>query len=403
MLKLHPEPHLRLTRLRKQAGSIIITVCLMMLFLLGFMGIAIDVGHLLVVRTELQTAMDSCALAAAQELDQQTGAAARARSAGRTSGNLNGVNFQGMQWDMTDANITFRDKDYIPTEADNALRYVECAYSERGVRMWLLHILGAVENDVPGNPTTRDVYARAVATRGSALTSCPIPVALIPKAGGTAPNYGYTIGEWVKIIDVDNNNNPYPNPGEMGWFNINGTQSAQDTKTQLSAKVGGVCGTAVNQNVTLTTNGAKVGVRDEWNFRFGLSKGKAPDLAVDSPDTSGYPYDATNWQSQFNAFPDFVQKRVSNTPHPKAKPWDSISSAQHKQYGYNRRIVTVPVLSGANKVMDFACMFMLQPMFGPQTAVYLEFRGNAGSQNNPCTTNGMAGALAGPLVPVLVR
>lgn len=403
MNKFNSQPGPYMARFRKQAGSVIITVCLMLLFLLGFMGIAMDFGHLMVVKTELQTAMDSCALAAAQEMDQQPDAAVRARSAGQTAGNLNGVNFQGDQWALTDANITFRDKDYAPTEVDTALRYVECSYTQNGVQMWLLHILGAVENDVPGNPTTRDVFARAVATRGSALTSCPIPVALIPKAGGTAPNYGFTIGEWVKIIDVDNNNNPYPNPGEMGWFNINGTQSAQDTKTQLSAQVGGVCGTAVDQNVELTTNGAKVGVRDQWNFRFGLSKGRTPDLAIDSPDTSGYPYDAGNWPTQFNAFPNFVLKRVENAPHPTAKPWDTITNAQHAQYGYNRRIVTVPVLSPANKVMDFACMFMLQPMFGPTTPVYLEFRGNAGEPSNPCTTNGMAGALAGPLVPVLVR
>lgn len=56
---------------RRQRGAYIVTAAFLLLFLLGFMGIAFDFGHLFVVKTELQTAMDSCALAAAQELDSQ--------------------------------------------------------------------------------------------------------------------------------------------------------------------------------------------------------------------------------------------------------------------------------------------------------------------------------------------
>jgi Flp pilus assembly protein TadG len=393
-------------RIRHQGGSIIVTVCLVLLFLLGFMGIAMDFGHLFVVKTELQTAMDSCALSAAQELDGQPLSIARARSAAKTAANMNGVNFQSNQWELTDDNFTFRDKNYVVTSDPIAAKYVECAYTQTGLRTWLLHVMGAFVQNTAAHPNERNVLARAIATRGSALTSCPIPVALIPKSGGTAPNYGYTVGEWINILPVGNNN--YPSPGEMGWFNINGSQSGKDTKTQLSAAEGGVCGTAVDQNVELTTNGNKQGVAPMWNFRFGLSMGKAPDWTTEPPDYSGYPYNASNWPAQFDAYPDFVQKRVQNSPHPPVPngadgKWDPITASLHAQYGNNRRIVTVPVLSPSNKVVDFACMFMLQPMFNPTTAVYLEFRGNAGSANNPCTTSGLAGALAGPLVPVLVR
>ena len=55
----------------RQQGAVIITVALLTLFLLGFIGFALDFGRLFVVKSELQTAMDSCALAAAQELDLQ--------------------------------------------------------------------------------------------------------------------------------------------------------------------------------------------------------------------------------------------------------------------------------------------------------------------------------------------
>lgn len=390
----------RLVRARKQGGSVIITVCLILLFLLGFMGIAMDFGHMFTVKTELQTAMDSCALAAAQELDAQPTSIERAQNAGRTAGNLNGVDFQNTDWELTNDHITFKDASYTDTTISESARYVECRFTQENVRMWLLHVAGAFVGDTAAHPQDRPVLARAVASRGSALTSCPIPVALLPRDMSDVPNYGFVPGEWIKILDVDNNNNPYPQPGEMGWFNINGTQGAQDTKTQLSA--GGVCGTEVDDDVSLSTLGAKQGVAPYWNARFGIYRGGlTPEM--EAPDLSGYGYDSTNWPAGSNAYPDFVEKRASYTPHPGGRGWTPISSAQHEALGYNRRIVTVPVLGADNKVIDFACMFMLEPMWHPLDPVFLEFLGNAGSPGVPCTTNGMAGALAGPKVPVLVR
>src|SRR3954453_3811059 len=91
---------------RSQNGAVIVTVAMAMLFLLGFMGIALDFGHLFVVKTELQTATDSCALAAAQELDGASDALTRATSAGITAGNLNKVNFQGGTAGVVAADIT---------------------------------------------------------------------------------------------------------------------------------------------------------------------------------------------------------------------------------------------------------------------------------------------------------
>ena len=87
------------TRRHRQRGAVIITVCLMLLFLLGFMGIALDFGRLFIVKTELQTAMDSCALSAAQELDQPADLDHPGRAvAGETAGNLNRVNMQSANW-----------------------------------------------------------------------------------------------------------------------------------------------------------------------------------------------------------------------------------------------------------------------------------------------------------------
>ncbi len=48
-------------------------------------------------------------------------------------------------------------------------------------------------------------------------------------------------------------------------------------------------------------------------------------------------------------------------------------------------------------------MLMLQPMSGPTVDVQMEFLGNAGATNSPCSSNGLPGGSSGPLVPVLVQ
>ena len=76
----------------------------------------------------------------------------------------------------------------------------------------------------------------------------------------------------------------------------------------------------------------------------------------------------------------------------------------HKDYGRNRRIVTLPIINASYGVIGFACMLMLQPLSIPMSDAKLEFLGNAGSINSPCSTSGLAGGTTGgPLVPVLVR
>ena len=184
---------------QQQKGAVIVTVALSLLFLLGFMGIALDFGRLFVVKTELQTAMDSCALAAAGELDGQSTALTRATSAGMTAGNLNNVNLQSPNWNgqgkIVSADITFKDLDYVVTTVPADAKYAQCQHTQTGIKMWLLQALGAFSGDTATYPAARSVAALAVATRGNAQTTCPIPLAIKPKAGGIAPNYGFTVGD----------------------------------------------------------------------------------------------------------------------------------------------------------------------------------------------------------------
>jgi Flp pilus assembly protein TadG len=417
-----------------QRGAVIVTVCLMMFFLLGFMGLALDFSRAFVVKSELQTAMDSCALAAAQELDGASDSITRATSAGLTAGNLNRVHFQSANWSgkgqLTSGDLQFLDANYVTTTAPASAKYVRCAHTHTGMSMLLMSALGHFFNDDPTYPASRDVAAQAVATRASAQTTCPIPVALKPKVGGVAPDYGFTTGEWVTLLmgpgEATN--------GEIGWANLDGSNSASETEDEMN----GYCGTAVGD--TLGTPGVQASIVDAWNYRFGIYKNNVdPSVTHHRPDLSGYAYTATNWPAQFNAWSgtsggssptadSFVNKRLAyascadtgtqvrggpnscegitglslNGFQKLAAP-GAAATGGHRQWGTSRRVVLVPVIDGASKVIDYACMFMLQPLSIPMTSVKLEYRGNAGAPGSPCTTNGLPGGSAGPLVPALVR
>ncbi|NVM93051.1 Flp pilus assembly protein TadG [Variovorax sp. SG517] len=409
----------------------IVTAALLLLFLIGFMGIALDFGHLFVVKTELQTAVDSCALSAARELDGQSTALMRAVSAGQTAGNANNVNMQSSTWSgqgkIVPADITFRDASYAVTTSPALARYAQCTHAQANISIWLMKAMGAFSGDTAGNPATRSVAASAVATRASAQTTCPVPVAAKPKVGSTAPNYGFVTGEWVTLIMAQN----AATGGQIGWANLDGSNNASETESELNNH----CGTKVGD--TLGTPGVQSTVADVWNQRFGIYK-NGVDPSSGRPDYTGYAYTPLNWPAQFNAYngapgagapasaQNFVTKRAAfascadtGTKVKGANSCESITGLSlnsfqtlanpgnvaggHMQYGLDRRFVTVPVIDGGNHVIDYLCMLMLQPLSIPMTDTQLEFRGNAGAVGSPCTTTGLAGGSSGPLVPVLVR
>lgn len=423
----------RATRFQQQ-GAVIVTVCMLLLFLLGFIGIGLDFGKLFVVKSELQTALDSCALAAAQELDLQPSAINRATSAGKTAGNLNGVGFQSTSWtgkgQIVDADISFRAPDYTVTTNPAVAQYVECRHTQPGVQLWLLQALGAFSSDTQLFPATQNVSASAVATRAHGQTTCPIPVTLKPRlCSGVAcpgPNYGLSPGEWITVLTSQSS---IPG-GYIGWANLDGSNSASETVAEMNGK----CGTRVND--VLGTPGTQTVIAEPWNYRFGIYK-KLPDFSVDPsymrPDFSGYSYTSANWPSQANAWDgtdpgahpsaqNFVTKRANFgacAPDGSVNTCESINAislnsfkdlaasgsgpASHGAWGSNRRVVTVPVTDSSNRVIDFACMFMLQPLSIPMTDVQLEYLGNASLPTSPCAFSGIPGGVAGPLVPALVR
>jgi Flp pilus assembly protein TadG len=401
---------------RKQDGAVIVTVALALLLLLGFMGLALDFGHLFVVRTELQTAMDACALAAAQEMDGQPDSLARGTNAGITAGNQNAVDMQSANWSgqprVSAADIAFLDQNYAATATVADVRFVRCRHTQTGTATRLIHTLSAVSGS-PAYAGTMNVSASAIATLAPSQSTCPMPLALRPKVGGARPDYGFSPGEWVTLLSKATFTN-----GQIGWANLDGSTNAAETAAELS----GHCGTRVGDQ--LGTPGVQSSVIDNWNARFGIYKNNSGP-SIDHPDFTGVVYTGTNWTQGSNALGDFLQQRQNFT-----SCWPGITTVaacetktgltlnsfkslatagangELRQYGTNRRLVAVPVVDGAMKVVDFACMLLLQPIpspFSNNNDVMLEYVGNAATRGSPCTGSGLPGGTAGPLVPVLVR
>ncbi|MBL4820619.1 MAG: hypothetical protein JKY98_06475 [Gammaproteobacteria bacterium] len=69
--------------MHSQKGAYLVIVSLLLVVLMGFGALTLDLGRLFVLRSEMQNAADSAALAAARELGKDAGAQARANTAAR--------------------------------------------------------------------------------------------------------------------------------------------------------------------------------------------------------------------------------------------------------------------------------------------------------------------------------
>jgi len=136
----------RARRRNRQAGAVAPTTALALVVLIGFLGVIIDMGRLLVVKTELSNAADACALAAAQQLDGNAGALTRAENAGITAGTRNSAHFQSAPVSITAADLTFSttlssasgDNSNYLTQAAGApanSKYVMCTVALAGLAM----------------------------------------------------------------------------------------------------------------------------------------------------------------------------------------------------------------------------------------------------------------------------
>jgi hypothetical protein len=425
---------------RSQHGAVIVTVAMLMLLLLGFMGIALDFGRLFIAKTEMQTAMDSCALAAAQELDGSTDQLTRATSAGRTAGNMNKVHFQGEAAGLVDTDVTFSDSligtfSNTYTPAANA-KYAKCTHTRSGITPWLLQGLSAFS----GNATykaPRGVFATAVATIAPAQTNCMLPVGVCQKSGGAS----FAPGEWILGTNDDTLTDDVS--GNFRWLDYYGKGGGtRQVKDLMTGK--GQCDLPGTD--TYVKSGMSNGAITAWNTRFGIYKGgdKFPDPLPDYTGYSWYYDDGVSPPSSLappsnltgryadSSTNGYTYRRSSTTaserPYQGIADLDikanaAITGQQHRDSGASRRISAVPIVDcdaldtkAPVKISGIACILMLHPIekkTGPSDPtkptknrglIWIEYINDAtATSNNACPTTGLPGSSAGVKVPQLVQ
>lgn len=424
--------------IRRQEGAVAIIAAISLPVLIGFAGLALDLGHLYVEKTELQNATDACALAAARELtcDPSAGVCAtsflvNAENSGLAVANRNKVDFQ-----KTAAGITAQDIKFSTTFSPNssyvsrtaganpASKYVMCSAQQTGIVPWFMQVLGA------GN---QSVSAQAVATLTFSQANCAIPIGMckMDAAPTSSPFQGLVVGQWLTSRLTESAT------GSYGWVDFTPPGGGASELADL-LKGTGACSVPPPPS-QVGEQGKKTSLGTAWNTRFGLYKG-GDNINSSPPDYTGESYTPTSWPSKFNAYagtysglgppiPNFLTARIQHLNYQandglnvnmggvtKATPGPT---GQHATLGADRRLATVPVVDCTAwkasspqtvPILGYACALMLHPMDknnGPDNTqdVWLEYRGNASDPGNPCATSGSVGGpgSTGPLVPALVQ
>ena len=415
--------------LRKtQQGAVAIIVGLSLVMLVGFAGLALDLGRLYVNKTELQTAADACALAAASELICDTSVVAicpasylqNAENAGRFAAARNRRDFQGTAAAIPAADVRFSmtlgpNSGYATRAGANPnSRYAMCTARSEGILPWFMGVLGIDANDVA---------ATAVAALQAGQNFCnSIPVGVCSK--GSAPDFGYSVGEWI-ASQFSSSSSDEVLAGSFRWvdFTPNAGGNAE-IREQLIGN-GAVCNLRVGDNVRQP--GQQQGAKSAYNTRFGLYPNGANAYTPQSapPDRTGYAYPNKAPGSPViaigtSAYADYVSRQASHSIFSNSEygvagaggnvAGNPISSPEHQTYGSERRLVVAPFIdcTAGNEVpmVGMGCLLMLNPMSnGASGTIYLEYLGQATATSSPCRSSGLPGGGSGngPQVPTLVQ
>jgi hypothetical protein len=180
-------------RRTRQTGFVLIVLAVSILALAGVAGLAIDVGHLYVVKEEAQTLADLSSLAAVQELDGSPGGLDRARQRVRE--------YAATRWKLrplaSDAvrvefSASRRQWEEQPRTADG-LRFVRVSVALDDVELFFL----------PAVLPRRAGRVRAAAEAGQAPVSDAERAGLLPFAilahDRSPPDFGYRAGDEVTL------------------------------------------------------------------------------------------------------------------------------------------------------------------------------------------------------------
>lgn len=264
----------RKSLLRSTSGAVAPTVALSLFGLIAAGGIAFDYARLAGMDSELQTAADQAALAAASQLDGKSGACSRAANAASAliTNNTRFANDGGTfavgianetACDATGSVQFYQDKaKTTAATADSNANFVQISVNARTAK----YILTPVVKAFSSGAITATAYA------GVAQSICKVPPVMIcnPQETGTNTTFDVTqlVGKGLKLVSVGNGGGSWA-PGNFGYLNNNGGSNGAPGLRQAlgwtSPPGDCVAGTGVS-----TKPGASVSVTDALNTRFDI-------------------------------------------------------------------------------------------------------------------------------------
>jgi Flp pilus assembly protein TadG len=237
-----------LTLVRDESGVAAIVIAIILTALCGFVGLAVDIGHMVMVRAELQRTADSGALAGVAGLrpyNNQTPNWINGQSNAHAIINNAANKADNQQFSNTDSTVLYGywllrpPTGYVQTLP--TVRPINSAYLpepairvilSRNVILYLAPFVGV------SSPRTVSATATAILPETYGVTGLP-PIAV---SNETVYN---TIGG-TTVIDVSEQNiKIQSNGGIAGWFNLNGGNSVGDVSNNVFTADTGNNGTSI--------------------------------------------------------------------------------------------------------------------------------------------------------------
>lgn len=252
-----------------QEGVTLVYVTLIAAVLMGLAGLVIDGARLVTTNTQLQSAADAAALAAATQLDGRPDAITRATNAAQSSSLIqNTQTFATGSPNVTIAQIRFlkslpprRDpigSSHLTSDPFEA-RFVEVTTAVRTQNNWFIMAVGAA--------ATSSTSATAVA--GFTQVVCQVaPLAICNPAETIATGEPFDSNTWRgrQIVVKASGPSTAWTPGNFALVDVEGTQSAQGIADLLAADRPSAC---VSSRIDLKP-GQTMGTKTALNVRFDI-------------------------------------------------------------------------------------------------------------------------------------
>lgn len=248
-------------------GTVAPTVALSLIGLIAIGGVAFDYAHLAAMDTELQQAADQAAIAAATQLDGQSGAIARATAAAQSlitnktllagGGGSNAVSIATVNFcSAFDDSVASTASACTSTTSDSAARVVWVQVGGRTANYTLTPIVGLFNSGA--------INAEAVAAMNSAVCKEPPVMMCNPNSDPTSFNVNNFIGKGMLLIATGGGGSYAP--GNFGFLDV-GAGASDLAKLMGYGSPPDKC---VDVTQPSTETGSMTSVINQFNTRFDL-------------------------------------------------------------------------------------------------------------------------------------